>query len=106
MSYLTALYRPPLWVLLAPTVTLGCPTGVRSVRFVTRWPPAARGEALVGGAALNEAISLARVVCAAMIVFTIPGPVLIITPRNSMAAITALNETAWYPLTKPIYRPI
>jgi len=106
MCYLTALFRPPLLASRAPTVAWGCLIGVRLVKSVTQWPPAARKEALVGGAAQNGVISPARVVCVATIEFTIPGPVSIITPQNSMGAIIAWKGTAWYLLTEPTYRPI
>ena len=80
MCYATVLRRPPLLALRAPTVAWDSLIGVHSVKSVTQRPPAARGEALVGGAAPNEVTSLARVVCVAMIVFTTPVPVLITTP--------------------------
>ena len=106
MSYLTALSRPPRSVLLAPTVAWGYPTEARSVRPVTRWPLAAREKVLAGGVAHDGGIGPARAVCAAMIAFMTREPASIITQRNSMAAITASRETAWYPSTKPTYRPI
>jgi len=99
MCYLTALFWLPLLASRAPTVAWGCLIGVHSVKSVTQRPPAARGEALVGGVAQNGVISPARVVCVVMIEFTIPGPVLIITPRNSMGAIIAWKGTVWYLLS-------
>jgi len=91
MCYLTALFRPPPAGFAGPYRGLGLPNrgAFGQVRNPTERLPAARGEALVGGAAQNGVISPARVACVATTEFTIPGPVLIITPRNSMAAITA-----------------